>query len=234
VYTFLNRVVGELSSIFPSKKIHIGGDEAPLDNWKKCPQCQSVIRQQHLMSEQGLMSYFFKRVDKILHKYGKSPLIWYETDVPEYPSGSTMYLWRMGTAKKVLDSMQKKGFSLIASPGEYAYFDYPQWKGDIPQTDWMSTLTLKQVYQFDPGYGLPLTQSKFIIGVEACLWGEYVPNIERAFYMTYPRALALAEAGWSEMKNRSWVRFEQKLSAHLNWLLEHGINYRAPAEIYHR
>lgn len=232
VYEFYEKVIAELAEVFPSKKFHIGGDEAPLDKWKKCPRCQSQIQKQQLKDEHQLMGYFFKRIGTILEKYQKEPLIWYELDVPEYPQNSTMYLWRYGTAKKVIETTRKEGYKLIASPGEHAYFDYPQQENDLPNVDWMPLLTLKQVYDFDPTYGLPTEQSKHIIGVEACLWGESVKTIDRAFYMTFPRALAFSEAGWSEMKNRNWDDFKNKIPFHLNWLLNKAINYRPPVELY--
>lgn len=232
VYEFYEKIIAELTSIFPSKKFHIGGDEAPLDKWKKCSHCQSKIEKEHLKNEQDLMGYFFKRIGTILDKYEKQPLIWYELDVPQYPKNSSMYLWRYGTAKQVVETTRKEGYKLICSPGEHAYFDYPQQENDLPNVDWMPQLSLKQVYDFDPTYGLPTEQSKHIIGVEACLWGESIKTLDRAFYMTFPRALAFSEAGWSEMKNRNWDNFKSKIPFHLNELLNKGINYRPPVELY--
>lgn len=232
VYEFYEKIVAELAAVFPSKKFHIGGDEAPLDKWKKCVRCQSQIQNQQLKDEHELIGYFFKRIGTILEKYNKEPMIWYELDVPEYPQNSTMYLWRYGTAKKVIETTRKEGYKLIASPGEHAYFDYPQQENDLPNVNWMPLLSLKQVYDFDPTYGLPTEQSKHIIGVEATLWGESVKTMDRAFYMTFPRALAFSEAGWSEMKNRNWDYFKSKIPFHLNRLLKQGINYRPPLELY--
>ena len=83
------------------------------------------------------MGYFFKRIGTILDKYQRNPLVWFELDVPQYPKNSTMYLWRYGTAKKVIETTHKEGYQLICSPGEHAYFDYPQQENDLPNVGWM-------------------------------------------------------------------------------------------------
>lgn len=233
VYNFYDDVFEELASIFPYPEIHIGGDEAPTDKWEVCPKCQNAIKINGLENEHELMAYFFKRINELLVKYDKKPLLWYEETVSHYPEGSTVYLWRNGTAERVLQATREKGLKLICSPGEHAYFDYPQSKGDkMYLPDWMPILTLEQVYYFDPGYGLSKNEQKHIIGVEACLWGENIKDIDGLFYMTFPRAFALSEAGWSVMENRSWDNFSRKIDKNLMFLLERGVNFRPPIELY--
>ena len=179
------------------------------------------------------MSYFFEKVNTSLLKNGKQPLIWMELDVPVYPKNSIMYLWRINTTKQVLERAKKVNFKLICSPGEYAYFDYPQAKDDLPNVNWMPTLPLEKVLLFNPGFNLSKEEEKqYILGVEATLWGESVKDLFRAFYMTYPRALALAEAGWTEMQERDPQNFKRKLDFQLRFLLHRGINYRPPVELY--
>ena len=229
---FYENVFAELSTIFPYPEIHIGDDEAPTEKWEICPKCQSMIKANNLENEHELMAYFFQQINGLLQKHGKEPMLWYEETVSHYPKGSTVYLWRLGSAERVLSATREKGLKLICSPGEHAYFDYPQSRNDkMYAADWMPILTLEQVYKFDPGYGLPENEQEHIIGVEGCLWGESVKNIDRAFYMTYPRALALSEAGWSEMENRSWENFNNKLEKHLMFLLGNGVNFRPPVEL---
>ncbi|QDH78557.1 beta-N-acetylhexosaminidase [Echinicola soli] len=233
VFTFIDDVIKEMSSIFPSKMFHIGGDEAPLDAWKNCAPCQALKKEHHLTTDQELFAYFFKRVNQSLTKYQKEPLFWYELDVPEYLENSTIFLWRMGSAAKVLAAAKKNNYEVICSPGEYAYFDYPQWKDGLPNVDWMGVITLQKVYQFDPAYTFnKKQQKKYIRGVEAPVWGESVKDLFRAFYMTYPRALALAEVGWTEMPQRNWDTFKSKLDMQFNTLLHKGVNYRPPVELY--
>ena len=103
----------------------------------------------------------------------------------------------------------------------------------MPNVDWMPTLTLQRVYEFNPAFSLTAEEEKqYILGVEATLWGESVKDVFRAFYMTYPRALALSEAGWTEMPKRDWQQFTQKLDLQLQYLLHKGINYRPPVELH--
>ena len=233
VYNFYDDVFKELATIFPYPEIHLGGDEAPTDKWEVCPKCQNTMKLNGLENEHDLMVYFFKRINDLLTKYDRKPLLWYEETVSHYPEGSTVYLWRNGTAERVLQATREKGLQLICSPGEHSYFDYPQSKGDkMYLPDWMPILTLEQVYDFDPGYGLSKNKQNHIIGVEACLWGENIKDIDGLFYMTFPRAFALSEAGWSAMENRSWDSFSKKLNKNLMFLLERGVNFRPPVELY--
>ncbi|MBS2212665.1 beta-N-acetylhexosaminidase [Carboxylicivirga mesophila] len=229
-FTFLRDVISEMAEVFPSDKFHLGGDEAPLDHWKECSRCQEKIKEKGLIDEHGLMSYFFSEMNQILKEHNKRPLFWYELDVPQYPVGSTMYAWRGGLTPEVITKTRNEGFPLICSPGEHAYFDYPQARGE-ETCDWMAYLPLRQVYKFDPGYGLPANEQAHIIGVEATLWGEYIKDIDRAFYMTWPRGMALAEAGWSEMNNRDWQSFMKRLEPNLNRLHQQGVNFRMPDKL---
>ncbi|WP_341215998.1 beta-N-acetylhexosaminidase [uncultured Wocania sp.] len=230
VFEFYGNVYKELAPIFTAEKFHIGGDEAPLDHWKECPKCQKRIKDNNLESPQHLMSYFFERISDTLAKHGKTPQIWYELDVPFYPETSTMYTWRGGLTPKTIEKSREMGYNLICSPGEHAYFDYPQAKGE-ETCDWMAYLPLEQVYKLDPGYGLPEDKQAHIIGVEATIWGEYVKDIDRAFYMTFPRAMALVEAGWTQMENREWNSFKSRLKSNLKLLEQKGINFREPKEL---
>ena len=123
------------------------------------------------------------------------------------------------------------GCKVICAQEEYAYLDYPQWAGDMPEVNWgMPVTPFRKVYEFDPGYGLPQEQQAHIIGVEATLWGERIKNIDRAFYMTFPRALAVAEAGWSVMENRDWESFKQRMFPLLSDLMRDGVSFRVPYE----
>lgn len=230
VFKFLDDIIGELAKVFPGNEFHIGGDEAPLDHWGKCPKCQKQMKQLGLSTSQQAMSYFFGRVNESLEKYKKRPLLWYELDIADYPQNSIMYSWRMGLSQEVIQKAGAKGYHIISSPGEHAYFDYPQAKGE-ETCDWMPLLTLEKVYQFDPFMGNNPDQSHHVIGVEGTLWGEYVKDIDRAFYMTWPRGMALAEAGWSSAEKRSWSTFIEKLDLHFKWMQQNDINFRDPVEL---
>ncbi|MEE9364231.1 MAG: beta-N-acetylhexosaminidase [Cellulophaga sp.] len=231
VYKFYEDVISEVAAIFPNSQMHIGGDEAPLVQWKKCPHCQNSIQELDLDNEEELMAHFFNRINQILIKHNKKPLLWYESDVESYPKNSTVILWRNEEPDIKIREIQSRGLKMINSYGRNAYFDYPQWEGDVPNSNWMPVLSLEKTYEFDPVRGISEKESKFIVGVEGCVWGEYVPNIDRAFYMTYPRALALAEAGWSTKENRSWKNFKEKLDKHFIRFINEGVHFRPPFEL---
>lgn len=231
-YNFYEDVIRKLAEIFPADEIHIGGDEVNKEAWSKCPKCQSLKSEKGLKKDDELMDYLFSRITKIASEHGKQVQFWHE-DGHKYPEGETIFLWRVGSAKRVIADARKQNLKVICAPGEHAYFDYPGSKSDkdyLPA--WIPVLPLKKVYEFDPAYGLSENEAKFIRGVEATIWGESVKNIHRAFYMTFPRAFALADAGWTNMENREWDNFTRRMQHHLNILLEKGINYRPPVELF--
>lgn len=231
VYQFYEDVIEEVARIFPNPKIHIGGDEAPLEQWKKSPDCQEVMHKLGLDNEEELMAHFFERINKVLVKYRKKPFLWYESNVESYPKNSTVILWRNEEPDIKIREIQSRGLKMVNAYGRNAYFDYPQWKGDIPHANWMPVLSLQKAYAFDPVRNLSKEESWFVIGIEGCVWGEYVPNIDRAFYMTYPRAFALAEVGWSTKENRSWGNFKKKLDKHYMRFINKGIHFRPSFEL---
>ncbi len=244
VYEFYANVLQEISMLFPSKYIHLGGDEAVIDkNWGQCPQCQKLMNTLGYREVRELMGYFFGRIHQLVQQQGKEMMLWCELDnirLPAheflfpYPKEAILFTWRMGLTPKTIELTGNAGIKLIASPGEHCYLDYPQYKGDLPEfRNWgMPLLPLEQAYRWDPGYGLPAEKQKHIIGVAGLLWGEALQDINRITYMAYPRALALAEAGWSKMENRSWDNFKNNLVPHLSDLMREGISFRVPFELY--
>lgn len=246
VYEVYGDILREVCTVFPSKRIHLGGDEAVIEkNWGECRRCRALMEEKGYRDVREVMGYFFERMYQLIKAEGKELMLWCELDnirMPaeeflfEYPKDCTLFTWRMGLTPKVLELTAKAGISLVASPGEHCYFDYPQWKGDLPEfNNWgMPLLSLQQAYDFDPGYGLPETEQRHVIGVAGLLWGEALQDINRITYMTYPRALALAEAGWSVMGNRDWHSFQRRMYPQLFDLMRNGVSFRVPFEIVPR
>lgn len=235
VYAFIDNVIGEVATLFPGEYIHIGGDAAPLHQWQDCPKCKAVAAANNLTDSCQMLSYFIGKVNESLTRHEKKPMVWYEiNEGMNYPAGSMAFAWRKGVpTEEVIASAVAKQMPVVCAPSEYAYFDFPQWN-DEEQAEGMPLLSLKQSYEFDPGYGLSTDKAALIAGLEATVWGEYMPNIDRIFYMTFPRALALSEAGWSRMDRRSWSQFSAKLHWQLSRLMLYGINFRQPTEVYHQ
>lgn len=243
VYAVYDDIMKEIAAIFPSSKIHLGGDEAAIEkNWTQCDRCQSLMRQLGYTKESQLMNYFFHKILVSVRKYGKEPMLWCELDnihMPandylfDYPKDVTLVTWRNGLTPKCIEQTAKHGNALVMAPGEFAYLDYPQLKGDLPEfNNWgMPVTTLETCYRFDPGYGLPAAQQSHILGISGTLWGEAIKDINRATYMTYPRGLALAEAGWTKMEHRSWDSFKERMYPNLMNLMKQGVSIRVPFEI---
>lgn len=246
VYTVYKDIIDEVATLFPSRYIHLGGDEAVVEkNWTKCERCQAMMKELGYTKASQLMIPFFGRMLDYVRQGGKEPVLWCELDeirMPAndylfpYPKDVMLVSWRLGLTPTCIELADKYGNSMILAPGEYAYLDYPQLKGDLPEfNNWgMPITTLEKSYQFDPGYGKPEQEYAHIKGVMGTLWAEAMPDINRVTYMTYPRGLALAEAGWTEMKNRDWESFKQRLYPNLTNLMKLGVSVRVPFEIAKR
>lgn len=246
VYKLYDEIIREVAEVFPSSRIHLGGDEADItQNWGKCNLCQDLKKRLGYQEDRQLMNYFFQRILTSVRKYGKQPILWCELDnvrMPaneylfDYPRDVALVTWRLGLTPKCIELTGKHGHHLIMAPGEYAYLDYPQLEGDLPEfNNWgMPVTTLKKCYEFDPGYGLPPENQMHIQGIMGTLWGEAIKDINRLTYMTYPRGLALAEAGWTQMTHRSWQSFQMRMYPNLMNLMLHGVSFRVPFEVLER
>ena len=245
-YDVLSDVIGELAELFPASHIHLGGDEAAVPvNWAQCPDCKELMHEYGYTEASQLMKPFFDRILSTVRQCGKRAIFWCELDniyppaseyLFPYPEDVTLVTWRYGLTPTCQTLTYKHGHQLIMAPGEYAYLDYPQWRGDLPEyNNWgMPLSTLENCYKLDPGYGRVVEEQRHILGVMGTLWGEAIPDINRATYMAFPRALALAEAGWTQMEHRSWDSFKTRLFPNLTDLMQCGVSVRVPFEIVKR
>lgn len=244
-YSILSDVFNELSELFPKGTyLHLGGDESAIErNWAKDGEHLALMQQLGYSSAEGLMNYFFNRIYNIVRPQGWRLMQWCELDnirmpaskyLMDYPKDVALVSWRMGLTPKCIELSKQSGHQLLLAPGESAYLDYPQWSYDLPEhNNWgMPITSLEQSYNFDLHSGISAKDDKHIMGIMATLWAEAIPNISRAYYMTYPRALALAEVGWTAHQHRSWQRFKHSLPSILNSLERRGIPHRRPTELY--
>lgn len=230
-YAFFDDVLGELCRLFPSKRFHLGGDEAPAKCWDHCKDCQAFMKKEKLKNTQELMAFFFQRNFDSLAKAGKTALYWYELDVPKYPKNAVMYAWRMGATRQTIDRALREGYKVICCPGEYAYLDYPQTAGE-PNHGWMPLTTLQRTYEFDPGYGRPKNEEASILGCEGTLWAEHLPKLEQIYRKAFPRALALVEAGWTPMKRRDWENFKLRAAPIVRDMRKNGVPAHWPSDVF--
>ena len=246
VYEIYNDIITEVAALFPSKKIHLGGDEAAVkENWAKCSECAKMMQEYGFENPSQLMQPFFAKILDTVRANGKEAILWCELDniwppaneyLFPYPSDVTLVTWRNALTPKCIELTHKHGHKLIMAPGEHAYLDYPQYPGDLPEfNNWgMPVTTLEKTYSLDPGYGLPQTAREHIQGVMGTLWAEAIKDINRLNYMAFPRSMAIAEAGWSSMHNRSWESFTKRIFPNIMDMMKSGVNLRVPFEIIKR
>lgn len=246
VYDILSDVIEEIAKTFDAPYIHLGGDESAIEkNWAQCERCKQMMNDCGYTDISQLMIPFFNKVLGEVKRVGKKPILWCELNniwppadkyLFPYPQDVTLVTWRNALTPTCLSLTAQSGNPIIMAPGEHAYLDYPQYKNDLPEfKNWgMPITTLQKTYELDPAYGATSPNTCHILGVMGTLWGEAIPDINRATYMAFPRALALAEAGWTEMKYRSWDSFKERIYPNLNRMMKSGISFRVPYEIEQR
>lgn len=235
-YTFLGNVFRELADIFPCKYIHLGGDEAgnpALDCWTSCEKDQQLKHRLGITTEDRsenwrLQKYMFDRmIDTLRTKYDKVPMFWYETDFKEIQEGCVTFAWRHGLTQVAIDAAVRNNAKIILCPGEYCYLDYPMAVRDMPETNWgMPVVPLEKVYEFDPGWNMEKEfEQNNLLGIAGTLWSECINSPERLFYQAFPRAMILAEAGWSSKNNRSWPDFKRRARPLMLDMQRRGITF---------
>lgn len=219
-FTFLQNVLLEVMEIFPSEYIHIGGDEANMDSWRKCPLCQKRMKQEGLADVKELQSYLIHRMEKFLNEHGRQLLGWDEILEGGLAPRATVMSWRgeEGGIKAA-----KAGHDVIMTPGGFCYLDSYQ---DAPTTQPEAIggyLTLEKVYSYEP---IPEVLTKegadYIQGVQANVWAEYITTAEHMEYMVYPRLLALAEVAWTQPDKKNWEHFHRCALKEVKWLQDNG------------
>jgi hexosaminidase len=219
-YQFLENALTEVIALFPSKYIHIGGDEADKTAWKTCPKCQARMKTEHLTDVDELQSYLIHRIEKFLNSKGRKLLGWDEMLQGGLAPNAAVMSWR-GEDGGI--SAVKSNHEAIMAPGEYCYFDHYQADPATQPEAIGGYLPLEKVYSYNPvPSSLSTSEAKLILGIEACLWTEYIPTPEHAEYMTYPRLLALSEVGWSSPQQKFWQDFKQRVNKHIPFLLSKG------------
>jgi len=229
-FNFLEYVLTEVADLFPGEYIHIGGDEVPKERWRECPKCQARIKELGLEDEDELQSYFISRIEKFVNSRGKKIIGWDEILEGGLPPRATVMSWR-GTEGGI--EAARQGHDVVMSPTSHCYLDYRQSPAGEPDAigSPTSVLPLCRVYSFDPvPEELSSGEADHVLGVQGNLWTEYVEAASHAMYMTYPRAAAVAEVGWSQQGSRDYDGFKTRLASQLEHLEAMGVKYREPRE----
>lgn len=232
-FRFLEDVIDEVCALFPdSPYIHIGGDEAPKDQWKKSSAAQQVMRDNGLANEHELQSYFIRRVEKIINSRGKRLIGWDEIQEGGLSPTATMMVWRSWMPDSARHALEQ-GNDVVMTPNSHLYFDYDQGPGkpSVPEYETINNdnLTWQRVYGLDPvPQGTPREREKQVLGCQANIWTEYIPNLPKWEYHVFPRALALAEVAWTPKDQKDEKDFRKRLDRQLPFLDAHNVNYKRP------
>ncbi|MBL7742775.1 MAG: family 20 glycosylhydrolase [Chitinophagaceae bacterium] len=207
-FQFLQNVIDEVVTLFPSKYFHVGGDECPKTHWKVCPKCQQRMKELGLKDEHELQSYFIRRMEKYLNKKGKTLIGWDEILEGGLAPNAIVMSWR-GEQGGIEAARQKH--NVIMTPGNPVYFDHTQSANEDSVTIGGYN-PIEKVYAYEPiPEELDAGESKFILGAQANVWTEYMKNNRKVEYMIFPRMTALSEVLWTKKENKSEEDFEKRL-----------------------
>lgn len=219
-FEMMQAILDEVIEIFPSEYIHIGGDEASKENWKLCEDCQRRMREEELESVDELQSYMIRRMEQYLNSKGRQIIGWDEILEGGLAPNATVMSWRGEEGGRTAAAA---GHNVIMSPHGYCYIDAPQ---DAPYSQPESIggyLPLEKVYSYEPiPETLDAEVGKYISGVQANLWAEFIVEDSHYEHMLWPRAIALAEVGWSMPKNRDYADFRRRAVAIVDRMIEEG------------
>ena len=207
-FHFLENVLDEVMQLFPSKYIHIGGDECPKANWKRSEFCQNLIKEKGLKDEHGLQSYFIQRVEKYLNSKGRNIIGWDEILEGGLAPNATVMSWR-GEQGGIAAAKEKH--NVIMTPEPYCYFNFSQTRNEDSLT-YPGYLPLEKVYNYEPvPKELNAEQAKYILGTQGNVWTEYINNPNLLEYQVFPRMSALSEVLWSPKEKKDFINFEKRL-----------------------
>ncbi|HJY13159.1 MAG TPA: beta-N-acetylhexosaminidase, partial [Flavobacterium sp.] len=221
-FKFLQDVIDEVIALFPSKYIHIGGDEAPKDAWKRSEFCQQLIKEKGLKDEHGLQSYFIQRMEKYINGKGRTLIGWDEILEGGLAPNAIVMSWR-GEEGGI--AAAKENHQVIMTPGSHVYLDHSQTKNEKEVTIG-GYLPIETVYAYEPiPKELNEQQAKYVLGAQGNVWTEYMANPAKVEYMIFPRLSALSEVLWSSKENKNWSGFQTKIETMKKRYTIWGANY---------
>ena len=234
MFKFLEDVIDEMVPLFPSEYFHIGGDECPKTSWKNCPLCQQRIRKEGLTAdknhsaEEKLQSYVIQRMEKYLATKGKKIIGWDEILEGGLAPSATVMSWRGEDGGIAAASMNH---TVIMTPGGNGmYLDAYQGDSKIEPVTIGGYTTLEKTYSYNPVPDTLAAMGKgdYVLGVQGNTWSEYMYSEAIREYMTFPRIIAVAEIGWTNLDRKDYKDFERRINNAYVRLDEHNVNYHIP------
>jgi hexosaminidase len=221
---FLQNVLDEVLRLFPSTYIHIGGDEVPKKHWQENPAAQKRMHKLGLKNEEELQSYFVRRMDNFLTERGRRLVGWDEILEGGLATNATVMSWR-GEAGGI--AAANSGHDVVMAPNQYTYLDYFQGDPSHEPLAFGNYLPLEKVYGYEPvPAGLNSRAARHVLGAQAQLWTEYMPDYRRVEYMAFPRLCALAEVVWTPLEKKDYADFTQRLVEHKLRLVALDVNFK--------
>ena len=220
---FMEDVLDEVVELFPSEYIHVGGDEAGKSSWKTCPKCQALMKKMGMENVDELQSYMIHKAEEHLIAKGRKLIGWDEILEGGLAPEATVMSWRgeNGGIKAA-----RMGHDVVMTPSAYMYFDFYQADPKTQPFAIGGYTPIRRVYSYNPVPVDSLTEEegRHIVGVQANTWTEFIADEKYLEYMMFPRALAVAEIGWTPQDKREWSDFKPRMNAHIPVLQRMGIN----------
>lgn len=224
VFTFLQDILDEVFELFPSKYIHLGGDEARKTHWEECPLCQTRMKAESLENTEELQGYFMARVARYVQNKGREVIGWDELTNARIPEGSIILGWQ-GYGQAALKAAEL-GHRFIMTPARILYlirYQGPQWFEPIT---YFGNNTLKDVYDYEPVQKDWTPQAaSLLMGVQACMWTEFCNSPADVDYLLFPRLSALAEVAWTKPARKNWASYLKAMDHFNEHLAAKGIVY---------
>ena len=227
---FFEKVLDYVCEVFPSKVIHVGGDECPRVQWVKCPKCRRRMKAEGLRGVGDLQSWFTRRIADYLAKKGRRIMGWDEMLIGDVPMAAIGQSWRTiacdGAGAELVGTVAalRRGFEIVVTPHTECYYSYGAKIPDDPFQYSSDILPLSRAYAFDPMKDVPVEFRSRILGSEACCWTEYVWNEYDLAWKLWPRTCAMAEILWRDPKPRDFADFERRVRVHRKRLVKMGVN----------
>jgi len=228
-YDFIRGVLTEVARLFPAPYLDFAGDEVGENTWKGMPDVDRLKADQGLQTTADVEAYFGRKVVGIIESLGKRPMAWDEQVDAHAPKSVVIQWWRRDRPD-VLTTAAKEGHQLVISPADELYFDYHQGPGE-PGAPWEGnkggpqSIAKMLAWEPVPDSFTPQQEAK-VLGIEACVWTEFISTERYLQFMTFPRLLALSEVAWRPKGARDDKEFEDRLAPHIEALRAKGINAR--------
>lgn len=235
VFTFLQNVMDEIMELFPSRYIHIGGDEAQKTHWKQCPLCQARMKKEQLTNEEDLQGYFMKRISDYVRSKGREVIGWDELTNSSFLPDNSIILGWLGFGQAALKAAEE-GHRFIMTPARIMYlirYQGPQW---FEPLTYFGNNTLKDVYDYEPVQkDWKPEYASLLMGVQGSMWTEFCNKPEDVDYLLFPRLAAVAEVAWAQPDKKDWALFLKGMDRYNEHLAEKGIVYaRSMYNIQHK